>query len=38
MLWFRRRGRPALMVTALDSGARGLGSRPGLVIVLCSWA
>ena len=38
MLWFRRRRRPVLMVTALDSEARGLGPRPGLVIVLCSWA
>ena len=26
------------MVGALGSGLRGLGSRPGWVIVLCSWA
>ena len=25
------------MVSALDSGLRGLGSSPGRVIVLCSW-
>ena len=25
------------MVSALDSGSRGPGSSPGLVIVLCSW-
>ena len=24
--------------TALDSGSKGLGSSPGRVIVLCSWA
>ena len=26
------------MVSTLDSGSRGPGSRPGQVIVLCSWA
>ena len=26
------------MVGVLDSGSRGLGSSPGQVIVLCSWA
>ena len=26
------------MVSALDSGSRDLGSSPGWVIVLCSWA
>ena len=26
------------MVSALNSGARGLNSRPGQVKVLCSWA
>ena len=26
------------MVSELDSGSRGLGSSPGQVIVLCSWA
>ena len=26
------------MVSTLDSGSRGLSSRPGQVIVLCSWA
>ena len=26
------------MVSALDSGLNGLGSRPGRGIVLCSWA
>ena len=26
------------VVSAVDSGARGLGSRPGRVIALCSWA
>ena len=26
------------MVNVLDSGSRGLGSSPGPVIVLCSWA
>ena len=26
------------MVSALDTGLTGLGSRPGRVIVLCSWA
>ena len=26
------------MVSALDSGSRGPGLRPGRVIVLCSWA
>ena len=26
------------MVSVLDSKSRGLGSNPGLVIVLCSWA
>ena len=31
----RRRG--GLVVSALDSGSRGLGSSPGRVIVLCSW-
>ena len=31
-----RRG--GLMVSALDSGSKGLGSSPGRVIVLCSWA
>ena len=25
------------MISALDSGLKGLGSRPGRVIVLCSW-
>ena len=32
----RRQG--GLMVSALDSGLRGLGSRPSQVNVLCSWA
>ena len=27
-----------LMVSALDSGSKGLGSSPGQVIVLFSWA
>ena len=27
-----------LMACALDGGLRGLGSNPGRVIVLCSWA
>ena len=31
-----RRG--GLVVSVLDSGARGPGSSPGRVIVLCSWA
>ena len=31
-----RRG--GLVVSALDSGSKGLGSSPGQVIVLCSWA
>ena len=26
------------MVSVLDSGSRGLGSSPGRVTVLCSWA
>ena len=26
------------MISALDSGLKGLGSRPGWVHVLCSWA
>ena len=26
------------MVSALDSGSRGLGSSPSQVIMLCSWA
>ena len=26
------------MVSALNSGSKGPGSRPGLVIMLCSWA
>ena len=26
------------MVSALDSGLKGLGSSPGQLIVLCSWA
>ena len=33
-LWGRRDG---VMVSALDSGSRGLGSKPGQVIVWCSW-
>ena len=33
------RGRSGgLVVSALDSGSRGLGSSAGRVIVLCSWA
>ena len=30
--------RGGLVVSALDSGSRGLGSSPGRIIVLCSWA
>ena len=33
-----RRRRDGLVVSALDSGSRGLGSSPGRVVVLCSWA
>ena len=36
LLYCVRRG--GLVVSVLDSGARGLGSSPGRVVALCSWA
>ena len=39
VIWsFGRRSGLHVVVSTLDSGLRGLGSNPGRVIVLCSWA